>query len=221
MEEGTINILSIECAIGRGSVAVMRGETLLSSSDGSSMNPSRAEDILAVIHNVVSEAGLDLRMLGLIAVSTGPGSYSGIRIGIATGLGLANSLGIKCSGISLLEAIASDEARPQKFITAVPVGKNDVAWLISGDASRTLSPLLEPFSDFIDRLKQFPEYRVLAQGDLFARLSTPPDLPVQIEDVGTNLAFFVGRSAALTPAQTPPTPIYLRNQSHSGRGAQF
>ncbi len=223
MEEGTINILSIECAIGGGSVAVMSGEALLSSSDGSSMNPSRAEDILAVIDNVVSEAALDLRMLGLIAVSTGPGSYSGIRIGISTGLGLSNSLGIGCKGVSLIEAIAASEARSRKVISAVPVGKNDVAWGLFGedDPNGSVSPSLDGFSDFIDRLEQFPDYTILAQSDLFARISMQPDIPVSIEDVGTNLALFVGRYAAADPRPAPLAPLYLRNRSHSRRSSQF
>jgi len=224
MEKGTVNILSIECAIGTGSVAVIRDGSLLSTSEGGSMNPSRAEDILAVIDAILGEAALDLEMLGSIAVSTGPGSYSGIRIGIATALGLGNSLGIGCSGVSLLEAIAWSEARSRNVIAAVPVGKNDVAWErfeTNPDRNESSSASLDAYSDFIDRLAELPDHTMLTHRDLYERLSGEPELPVPIQEVGTNMALFIGRFSAANSAPMSLTPIYLRNRSHTGRSAQF
>ena len=225
MEKGKVNILSIESAIGTGSVALIRDATLLSTSEGGSLKPSRAEDILAAIKDILSDATLDLERLSSIAVSTGPGSYSGIRIGIATALGLANSLGIVCSGVSLLEAIASSDGRSRSLIAAVPVGKNDVASqrFEPGDEGQdeSSSPALDAYPDFVDRLGEFSPHTILAHRDLYERLSIEPDLPVAIEDVGTNMALLIGLSSVAGPSPMSLTPIYLRNRSHTGRGAKF
>lgn len=62
--------------------------------------------LLAVIDEVLRKAEADRKTIGLIAVGTGPGSFTGLRIGIATAKGLATSLGCRLVGVPTLDAIA-------------------------------------------------------------------------------------------------------------------
>lgn len=66
-----------------------------------------AERLMAVIDQALDEAGVDLHAIGKIAVVIGPGSFTGIRVGVAAARGLALSLGLECVGVSTLETLAA------------------------------------------------------------------------------------------------------------------
>jgi tRNA threonylcarbamoyl adenosine modification protein YeaZ len=104
-----LKILAFDTSSRRGSIALLEGSELraelkLHHLQNHSANLIRSIDFL--LH------GLDwtLQDLSLVAVGTGPGSFTGIRIGIATGLGVAQSLSIPFAGISGLEALACQAA---------------------------------------------------------------------------------------------------------------
>ena len=106
MKKDSKNILSIESAVAGGSVALISADrqTILRHDRNEC---SRAEKIISVVGSLLEEAGLTLPDLTMIAASTGPGSYSGIRIGLSTALGLTSALNIHIVGVSVLEAMAN------------------------------------------------------------------------------------------------------------------
>jgi tRNA threonylcarbamoyladenosine biosynthesis protein TsaB len=99
--------LALDTSTPRGSVALLRGaevaaELRICSPDTHSSRLLRAIDFL------LSTLGWELSNLDLIACGIGPGSFTGIRIGLSTALGLAQSLSIPFAGISGLDALASE-----------------------------------------------------------------------------------------------------------------
>ena len=86
------------------SVAVRDGDRLATRSlDG---ERPHASDLLPAFENALDELGLGPRQIDAIAVGTGPGSYTGLRVGIATALGLARGSDALLVGVPSFEAIA-------------------------------------------------------------------------------------------------------------------
>lgn len=73
-----------------------------------SMRTGHAENLIGAIEAALSESHADYRSLSRIAVSVGPGSFTGIRVGVAASRGLALALKIPAVGISTLEALAAE-----------------------------------------------------------------------------------------------------------------
>jgi tRNA threonylcarbamoyladenosine biosynthesis protein TsaB len=99
-------ILSIETSTSVCSVAIHdRGELcfLLEINEPG----AHAERLMLLIEEVIIKAGIEFADLKAVAVSEGPGSYTGLRIGVSTGKGLAYGLSIPLIGINTLHALAS------------------------------------------------------------------------------------------------------------------
>jgi tRNA threonylcarbamoyladenosine biosynthesis protein TsaB len=68
---------------------------------------SRAVTVLEDVDALLRQAGAHTREIGGIAVGTGPGSFTGVRVGLATARGLALALGVPVAGVSTLDALAA------------------------------------------------------------------------------------------------------------------
>jgi len=111
-------ILAIETALAGGSLALYRDGDVYADVRG----VSRSEDVLPAINALLQKVELGIRDVKEIAVSLGPGSFTGIRIGIATALGLKASLGVPCFGIMTTAAVGSTLADIDRY-AVVPVGR--------------------------------------------------------------------------------------------------
>lgn len=98
-------ILSLETATTNCSVALASdGKVVASRSINSGY--SHSEKINVFIQEVIAQAGVTLKDLQAVAVSSGPGSYTGLRIGISTAKGLCYALDIPLIAINTLDAMA-------------------------------------------------------------------------------------------------------------------
>jgi tRNA threonylcarbamoyl adenosine modification protein YeaZ len=100
-----MNILAIETCSQVGSLSVRSGESERHWIGNQQV--SRSEDLLPSIEKVLRESRIDLKGLEAIVVAVGPGSFTGLRIGISAAQGLAFALGIRCVGVSILESLAA------------------------------------------------------------------------------------------------------------------
>lgn len=114
--------IAIESAIGGGSCALARNGKLVDDFVGTG-GVSRAEDLLQDISTLLKRNDLRQTEISSIAVSAGPGSFTGIRIGLATALGFAAGLDIVPDQISMFEAMAISAEITSRITTAVPGGR--------------------------------------------------------------------------------------------------
>jgi tRNA threonylcarbamoyladenosine biosynthesis protein TsaB len=98
--------LHIETATSICSVAVSKDNKLLAV-ESRNEGYKHAENILLLVQNVLEQAGLMLRQLDAVVVSNGPGSYTGLRIGMSTAKGICYALDTKLIVVDTLEIIAA------------------------------------------------------------------------------------------------------------------
>ncbi|MCQ2272020.1 MAG: tRNA (adenosine(37)-N6)-threonylcarbamoyltransferase complex dimerization subunit type 1 TsaB [Bacteroidales bacterium] len=103
--ENNPNILCIETTGEICSVALVHGAECVAVKESNTHN-SHAKNMIPFIEDVLSMAEVDKHQLNAVAVSIGPGSYTGLRIGVSTAKGLAFSLNIPVIAVSTLESIA-------------------------------------------------------------------------------------------------------------------
>jgi tRNA threonylcarbamoyladenosine biosynthesis protein TsaB len=86
--------------------------------------------LLEMVREVLEEAGIGTGDLGAIAVLRGPGSFTGLRIGLATALGLHQALGIPATALPSLQALALSMGTAGRVIAAVDALRGD--WSAQG-----------------------------------------------------------------------------------------
>ena len=119
------NILAIETATRAGSVAVTRGAQILGSLSGDA-SASHSTDLIENIDRVLRAGDLQLGDVDLFAVAVGPGSFTGLRIGLATVKSLAVALKRKCAGVSTLAAVALAAGESKRTVALLPAGRGEV-----------------------------------------------------------------------------------------------
>ena len=157
----TALILSLETATLGGSVFLGRGRLQLAARSG---NPqvSQSSSLLQDINDCLEEVDVSLRDIDLFACASGPGSFTGLRIGIATVKALAASLKRPCVGIPTLQAVAYAAGSSGATVAVLPAGRGEVfAQMFSVsvdeivteiDAAAHLSPqkLVERYAPFMN-----------------------------------------------------------------------
>jgi len=113
-----MKILSLECSASPASVCITEDEKILSSSF-INIKMTHSQTLLPMVKNSLDAAGIKLDEIDAFAISSGPGSFTGIRIGIAAVKGLAFKENIPCIGISTLEAMAQIFVNQNAIICAV------------------------------------------------------------------------------------------------------
>ncbi len=100
-------ILCLETATTNCSVGLAKDGKLLALKEDNSKNYSHAEKLHVFINEVLQEAGVSTKDLDAIAISKGPGSYTGLRIGVSSAKGLCYSLDLPLISIPTLDLLAA------------------------------------------------------------------------------------------------------------------
>jgi tRNA threonylcarbamoyladenosine biosynthesis protein TsaB len=136
-------ILSLETATRAGSVALARGAQLLALR-GSDAQASRSARLLQSVEEILEEAGASLPDVELFAAASGPGSFTGLRIGLATVKSFAATLSRKCVGINTLAAVAHAAGASRCTLAMIPAGRGEVfGQLLSVQADGEVTTLNE------------------------------------------------------------------------------
>ncbi len=119
-----MNILAIECTHAALSVAVMNAGLVV---EARSVDWKKAaETLVPLIEQVMAQSALDLQQLDCIAISSGPGSFTALRIGMAIAKGLAYGLGISLIPVPTMPAMAASlQAETGTVMAVIPSRKGE------------------------------------------------------------------------------------------------
>ncbi len=119
LEEKAPLILAIETATRAGSVALVRGHEILASASGDASS-SHSINLIEIVEGTLKKGKADLSEVALFAAAVGPGSFTGLRIGLATVKSFAVCTGRSCVGVSTLAAIAHAAGTSERTVSLLP-----------------------------------------------------------------------------------------------------
>ena len=114
-------ILAIETATKNCSVALFKDGIVIAEKENITDGYNHAEQLTLFIQDVVNLANISLKKVEAVALSMGPGSYTGLRIGTSTAKGLCYALDIPLIAISTLKAMAFTMAKNEKSAIYCPM----------------------------------------------------------------------------------------------------
>ncbi len=134
---------------------------------------THSQVILPLCEKMLADLGIGVKDIDRFAVAAGPGSYTGLRIGISAVKALAFGLGKKCNGISTLEAIAYNFAGAADcYVCSVMKARLDILYCavfrVSGnEVSCVMSDTMMTKAELSEKLKDF-DGKIIAAGDAAA-----------------------------------------------------
>ena len=152
-------ILAFETTAKAGSVALLRDGVLLAESYQNT-GMTHSQTLLSMAEDMLKNSGLTPQDVEAVAVAEGPGSFTGVRIGVAAAKGFAWGLEIPCYGVSTLEAMALNlgiweglvvcamDARRNQVYNAVFEAKEGTLTQISPDRAIALTDLGEELKNY-------------------------------------------------------------------------
>ena len=213
-----MRVLAIDTALGACSAAVL--DTALAAivaRESIPMVRGHAEALLPLIARVMDRAKLDFAELDRIAVTTGPGSFTGLRVGIAAARGLALASGKPCVGLSTLAAyaaphIAADDTLP--VVSAIDARHGHVYLQVFGPGGRTLvAPRIVPLAEAVRAATATGAPRLTGtaaklMADAWPALERAPSAVDQ--QPAPDIDWVARLGAAAAESGSPPKPLYLR-----------
>lgn len=196
-------VLAIDTCLFACSVAVVDGEQVLARRV-EPMSRGHQERLAPLVQEAMAEAGLGFDKLERIGVTVGPGSFTGLRVGLAFAKGLASALSIPAVGIGALEALADTESG--NVVAVLDAKRGQVYLQAFSDGAPVSAPDALPIETAAARVAEFaPDILIGTGAALLAGVR--PGVRVIEADVTDPVA--VARLAALR-SPVPPRPLYLR-----------
>ena len=212
-----MRVLAIDCALDACSAAVLDSDPGgIIASETRIMARGHAEALMPLIARVMDEAEIEFRELDRIAVTVGPGSFTGLRVGISAARGIALAAGKPAIGLTTLAGlaaphIAEDDTTP--VVAAIDARHGHVYMQVFGPGGRTLlAPRVAPLREAVRAATIGPARIVGSAADLVAgswpQGAPPPALVDQ--RAAPDIAWIARLGAAAADAEGPPKPLYLR-----------
>jgi tRNA threonylcarbamoyl adenosine modification protein YeaZ len=202
--------LGIESGIQGGSISLFRGPFEIDFWISSDVE-KRTEQVIVRIQELLARNGITKDELDQIGVSIGPGSYTGLKVGIASALGLKTSLGITCKGVSILQAMSLTGAQDE-IQCAVPVGRLRIGRQAFSNGSPVSEPSIITESDFISEQSLETGSTYILHESLY-RLAAVSNVESgrKLVNAGRNMAHLVVRAVQRGFGQTELEPIFGTN----------
>jgi tRNA threonylcarbamoyladenosine biosynthesis protein TsaB len=198
-------VLGFDTAAAHCAAALLCGDRVVATRT-EPMATGQAERLMPMLGEMLAEAGVGWGALAALAVGVGPGNFTGVRLSVAAGRGLAMGLGVPAIGVSGFDAAAHGLPRP--LLVALDARRGQVYLEGIGMEDAPQAPVL-------CALDSLPSWAVAAR-----RVAGDAAAAVAAQTGGTTVSpacapaeaiARIGAARAATGAQPRPAPLYLRD----------
>ena len=210
-------ILAIDTALDACAAAVLDTEaSKLIAQESQAMKRGHAEALMPLIGRVITQSGIGFAGLDRIAVTTGPGSFTGLRVGLSAARGIALAANKPVVGVTTLAAYAApvvsrNDENP--VVSAIDARHGQVyLQVVGGNGGSLITPQVVPVEEALTAWRFGAPHlvgnaaRILA--DRWPARAVPP-VAVDAREA-PDIAWVGWLGAAVSPSTAPPRPFYLR-----------
>jgi tRNA threonylcarbamoyladenosine biosynthesis protein TsaB len=210
-------ILAIDTALDACAAAVLDTEAGdLIARESEAMKRGHAEALMPLIGRVIAQSGVAFAALDRIAVTTGPGSFTGLRVGLSAARGIALAAGKPVVGVTTLTAYAApivSQNGEHPVVAAIDARHDQVYFqVVSGNGNSLIWPRVAPIEEALTAW-QFGSPHLVgnAAGILAERWPSNASAPFKVDaQIAPDIGWVGWLGAAVDPKTAPPRPFYLR-----------
>ena len=210
-------VLAIDTALDACAAGIMdTDEGRLIAQETLPMKRGHAETLMPLIARVIESAGIGFKALDRIAATTGPGSFTGLRVGLSAARGIALAADKPVVGVTTLAAFAAPvigEDRKPPVISAIDARHDQVYFqAMSGDGAALIQPRVAPVAEALAASRFGAPHLVGNAARLLADrwpAHAPPPVAVD-QQAAPDIVWVAWLGAAVSPDAAPPRPYYLR-----------
>jgi tRNA threonylcarbamoyladenosine biosynthesis protein TsaB len=210
-------ILAIDTALDACAAGVLDTEAAeLIAQESLAMKRGHAEALMPLIARVIKAFGKGFDALDRIAVTTGPGSFTGLRVGLAAARGIALAANKPVVGLTTLSAYAAPVVSrngEHPVVSAIDARHDQVYFqVVSGNGGSLIRPRIAPIEEALDASRFGAPYLVGNAATILGqrwRADAPPPFKVEPQPA-PDIAWVAWLGAAVSPNTAPARPFYLR-----------
>jgi tRNA threonylcarbamoyladenosine biosynthesis protein TsaB len=210
-------ILAIDTALDACAAGVLNTDAgRLIAHESLPMKRGHAEALMPLIARVMEASGIAFASLDRIAVTTGPGSFTGLRVGLSAARGIALAADKPVVGVTTLTAYAApvvSENGEQPVISAIDARHDHVYFqVVSGNGGSLVRPQVAPIEEALGASRFGAPYLVGNAAKILAE-RWPADAPQPFKvdwQPAPDIAWVGWLGAAVSPGTAPARPFYLR-----------
>lgn len=210
-------VLAIDTALESCAAAVLDTEAdIFRARQSLPMKRGHAEALMPTIDEVMKASGVSYAALDRIAVTVGPGSFTGLRVGISAARGLGLAANRPVVGVTTLAAFAApliDGESETPVIAAIDARHGHVyAQVFSGEGATLIDPAIVPLEDVFRAARFGAAHLVGDAAEMIARQwPSQFDPPASVSaQSAPDIAWVAWLGASADPDEAPPRPYYLR-----------
>jgi tRNA threonylcarbamoyladenosine biosynthesis protein TsaB len=210
-------ILAIDTALDACAAAVLDTDAgKLIARESQAMKRGHAEALMPLIARVMKASGIAFAALDRIAVTTGPGSFTGLRVGLSAARGIALAADKPVVGLTTLTAYAAPfvgENSAHPILSAIDARHDHVYFqVVSGDGGSLVKAKVAPISEAIEASRfSAPHLVGNAAGILADRWPSDAPAPSRVDvQPAPDINWVAWVGAAVNPETAPARPYYLR-----------
>ena len=179
------------------------------------MPRGHAEALMPLIDRVMKQARVAFTDLDRIAVTTGPGSFTGLRVGLSAARGIALATGKPAVGVTTLTAFAAaviSETGKNPVISVIDARHDHLyVQVVSGNGASLIRPKVLPIEKVLEA-SRYGTPIIVGNGAKLLADRWPADIPPVLVDPqpAPDIAWVGWLGAAVNPAAAPARPFYLR-----------